>query len=244
MAAERDQAGAPGAGLSGAGRSPEGMREATDGAPMREPTPGTAEVRGGLHSGGGDEYAGLQFARDADAGAAERVRGAARETREKAEGLGARARHLAEELGSRATGAASTARERVTDLRDRTNRTLERRGIVDRIRENPLPVLGVAFAIGFILAGDEDRGSRTRGARARRELRNALMAGLSAGIAQGARAFFSEAGSEGSSFVSSLLDNLTGESGGGGERGRSGEGRDRWGEDAGGRIRGVTQERF
>jgi hypothetical protein len=223
MAADRDPAGAPGPGLTGARGEGEGMRAGSPGSsPMgdREPA-GTAEVHSGLHSGApGEPYSGLGFAGAETAGeTGSRARG--REEEAGPTGNLHRARHVAEELGHRASDAASAARERVSGLRDRTNRVLERRGVVERLRENPLPVLGVAFAIGFLLAGGDDRNSSTRAARARRELRSALVAGLSAGIAQGARSFLNEAGSEGSGFLSSLIDNLAGEAG---DRGREGSG--------------------
>lgn len=230
MAAERDQAGTPGAGLNAGGRGMEG----TPGAGMGDPGRGSAEVHSGLHSGaagGGDPYAGLGFASPAPAtGSAGRSGGTEGAD---AENLLGRARHLAEDLGHRAGDAASAARERVSGLRETTNRVLEKRGVVDRLRENPLPVLGIAFAIGFLVAGSDDRGADTRAARARRELRSALMGGLSAGIAQGVRSFLNETGNEGSGFVASLLDNLTGEgndrsggrSGGEGYGGAGGYGR-------------------
>lgn len=205
MAGERDQAGAPGAGLNAGGRGMEGMPDAGIGDPGR----GSAEVRSGLHSGtvgSGDPYAGLGFAGGAPSASTGRTGEFA-----EPENLIGRARHLAEDLGHRAGDAASAARERVSGLRERTNRVLEKRGVVDRLRENPLPVLGIAFAIGFLVAGSDDRHSDSRAARARRELRGALMAGLSAGIAQGVRSFLDETGNEGGGFVSSLLDNLAGE---------------------------------
>lgn len=219
MAADRDPAGAPRPGLSGAGRDAEGMRTGTTGSSsMGDQGLGSAEVHSGLHSGGsGDAYGGLGFASpETMREEGSRVRGADDESADRA---GGRARHLAEDLGHRASDAASAARERVSGLRDRANRVLERRGVVDRLRDNPLPMLGVAFAVGFLLAGSDDRNSNTRAARARRELRSALVAGLSAGIAQGARGFLSEAGSEGSGFLNSLIDNLAGETN---DRGGSG----------------------
>lgn len=206
MAAERDQAGAPGPDLSGGGRPLEGM----PGSPgMGGPGRGSAEVRSGLHGGArtDEPYAGLGFAGgDRPGGVADRTREAARD-----ENLAGRARHLADDLGHRASDAASAARERVSGLRDRTNQVLEKRGVVDRLRENPLPILGIAFAVGFLLSGSAERDSDSRADRARRELRSALMAGLTTGIAQGVRSFLNETGEEGSGFVNSLLDTMTGQ---------------------------------
>lgn len=204
--------------MSGAGRDVDGLAAGTSGSQaMGDRDLGTAGVHTGLHSGGArDAYAGLGFA---DAATGARAGGVREETPlEGADSMGGRARHLAEDLGHRATDAASMAREKVSGLRDRANQVLERRGLVERLRENPLPVLGVAFAVGFLVSGSDDRHTDSRAARARRELRSALMAGLSAGLAQGARGFLSEAGNEGSGFLQSLLDNLAG-----GQEGRGGE---------------------
>jgi hypothetical protein len=208
MAAERDQAGTPRAGLSGAGRDTDALTAGTSGsAAMGDRGLGSAEVHTGLHSGGGDEYSGLQFAgSEREGGVGGRVRGAAGAVRE-------RASSLAGSLGARAGETASAARERMSGVRQRANTALESRGLLDRLRENPLPVIGVAFALGFVLAGNDDWDDDeepTRASRARRELRSALMAGLSAGIAQGARGFLNQAGSEGGSFLSSVLENLAG----------------------------------
>jgi hypothetical protein len=197
MAAERDQAGASGLGMSGAGRDAGGS--------MGDRS-GSAEVHSGLHSGTGESYSGLQFASQESqaTGSASRLRGAAETVRD-------RVTKPARDLGARASEATSGARERLSGLRERTNSTLENRGLLDRLRENPLPLLGVAFALGFVLAGGDDADDLeqpTRGSRARRELRGALMAGVSAGIAQGARGFLNQAGSQGGGFVNGLLDNL------------------------------------
>ena len=63
MAAERDQAGSSGSGMSGAGRDAGGLNAGTSGSSsMGDRGLGSAEVHTGLHSGGGDEYSGLQFA--------------------------------------------------------------------------------------------------------------------------------------------------------------------------------------
>jgi hypothetical protein len=216
MAAERDHTGEAGAGLSGPGRGADPLHGgASDPSPMGDRGVGGAAVGGGLGSGpgaGAERYEGLGFASQETADeVGRRARGAAEAAREHADTLTERARHAAEELGHQAGDVASAARDRLGDLRERANDLLERRGIIDRMRENPLPVIGVAFALGFLLAGNDGRGTSSRGARARRELRNALAAGLSAGLAQGARSFFNEAGSEGGGFVNSLLENFLGE---------------------------------
>jgi ElaB/YqjD/DUF883 family membrane-anchored ribosome-binding protein len=184
---------------------------------------GTAEVHTGLHSGGTDEYSGLQFAgRESQSGVGGRLR-------DVADRVGGPVHNLAGNLGPRVSGAAGTVRERASSVAERASTAMEKGGVLSRLRDNPLPVLGVAFAIGFLLAsrGDDDDYGETNRGRARSELRDALMAGVTAGLAQGARGFLSQAGSESTGFVNTLMDAfLGGGSGGGGSTGgaRSGGG--------------------
>jgi hypothetical protein len=213
MAAERDQAGSSGSGMSGAGRDAGGLNAGTSGSSsMGDRGLGSAEVHTGLHSGGGDEYSGLQFAgRESQSGG--RLRGVADAVRD-------RIPEGARNLGARAGEATSGVRERLSGVGERASGLLESGGMLDRLRQNPLPVLGVAFALGFLLSGrddDDDGFEPTRASRARRELRNALMAGVSAGIAQGARGFLGQASTEGGSFLNTLLDSLAGGGSGGSE---------------------------
>lgn len=237
MAAERDQAGTPGSGMSGAGRDAGGLNAGTSGsASMGDRGLGSAEVHTGLHSGGTEEYSGLQFA-GSETGSGSRVRGMADAVRD-------RIPEGARNLGARASEATAGVRDRLGGVGERANRLMEKRGVLDRLRDNPLPILGVAFALGFLLSGnddDDDGYEPTRASRARRELRNALMAGVTAGIAQGARGFLGEATEEGGSFINTLLDGLTGKgesrstggSTGGGSYGGSTGGTGRTGSTAG-----------
>ncbi|HEY7769422.1 hypothetical protein [Longimicrobium sp.] len=176
---------------------------------------GSGDVHSGLHSaGGGDQYEGLQFAGSEEGGSRSRLGGAAEAIRDR---VGEGARNLAGEVGPRVARVASTTR-------DRANRAMEQRGLVDRLRDNPLPILGVAFAIGFVLAArddDDDDYGTSKASRARRELRSALMGGISAGIAQGARGFLSQTNSQGSGFLAELIDGFMGGQQGGGSQGGS-----------------------
>jgi ElaB/YqjD/DUF883 family membrane-anchored ribosome-binding protein len=214
MAAERDDAGPTGPGLSGGAYGDLGG----GGSPRmgdRDLAPGSAEVHGGLHSSGrtGDEYSGIAFAGTEPQGlkdrAATRARDVADTVKDRAGNLGERARQVAGSVGDRAGGVASQAR----GLVDRAQTQLENRGVLEKVRDNPLPALGVAFAVGFLLAGSDDRGRDTKSSRARRELRNALVAGLSAGAAQGARSFLRQAGAP-DGVINSLLENIPGMGGG------------------------------
>jgi hypothetical protein len=196
MGAERDPAGSTGPGLSGAGYgSSEGTRETTgfttpsSGETMGDRT-GSAEVHTGLHSGtrgGSEELSALGFAQEGTT-LKDRVIGRART-------VAGSVRDGAGSLGTRATEAAGQARTRLGEVSERTNRALEQRGLLSRLQENPLPALGIAFGLGFLVAGGGRGGaSDSPTSRVRRELRSALMAGLTAGAAQATRGFLQSAG--------------------------------------------------
>lgn len=225
MGAERDQSGSQGPGMSGAGygstggsnRDSAGLNAGTSGSKAMGDRAGSGEVHSGLHSGGRDDYSGIAFS-----GSASGQQGGG--VRDKVSGAADAVRDRASEVGDRASGAASGAKGRLGALSERANSALEGRGVLSRLQENPLPALGVAFAAGFLLAGGTNASSRPNSpaARARQELRNALMSGASAGLAQGARGFLDTAGRpEGfaNTFLRNLLGNVLGGSEGGGQQG-------------------------
>ncbi|HEX5871650.1 MAG TPA: hypothetical protein VFY65_14585 [Longimicrobium sp.] len=198
---------------------------------------GSAEVHTGLHAGGNDEYSGLQFAGHESQG------GVGGRLKDVADRVGGPVRNLAGNLGPRVSDAAGTVRERASGVAERASTALEKGGVLSRLRDNPLPVLGVAFAIGFLLAarGDDDEYGETNRGRARSELRDALMAGVTAGLAQGARGFLSQAGSESTGFVNTLMDAFLGGGAGGGSPGGSSGGSARGGSAGGGSTGSITR---
>ena len=246
MAAERDEAGPSGSGLSGTGRDHSGLEAGTSRSMSMGDAPGSADV-----------HAGIAF--NANAGADEglrertvnRVKDVAGDVADAAGGLGERARSVAGDVADRAGDLASRARDRVSGLADQAQSALEERGWLDRLRENPLPALGVAFAAGFLLAGGGTgtggevemgtgtgstggaRGLRGGATRVRGELRGALAAGLSAGLAQGARAFLRNVGAE-DGVINSIVQNLPGL--GGDEYGGGGGGQQQRPRSTGGRM--------
>lgn len=239
MAAERDEAGPSGPGLSGTGRDAAGMEAGTTrGAGMGD-APGSADVHAGIAFNTQSAEAGVRER------AASRVKDVAGTVAEAAGDLGQRARSLAGDVADRAGDFASRARDRVGAVADRATEELEDRGWLARMRENPLPALGVAFAAGFLLSGG-GRGGRS--GRVRGELRSAVTAGLSAGLAQGARAFLRNAGAE-DGVINSLLENLPvlgggpGRSGGPPQGGHSPTGGNRFGATQGSRPGGPQGSR-
>ena len=224
MAAERDEVGTSGPGLSGTGRDHEGLEAGTTRSMSMGDAPGGAEVHAGIAFSAEHEPAGLR-------GAGSRVKDVAGTVAERAGDLGSRARSVAGDVGHRAGELASQVRTRVSGLADRATTALEDRGMLEKMRENPLPALGIAFAVGFLLAGGGSRrgeGQLREGkaSRARSELRHALLAGVSAGLAQGARNFLRHLGAE-DSVVNEVLQNLPGLGGparGGGSSGGGGGG--------------------
>jgi len=217
MAAERDEAGSTGPGLSGTGRDNAGLAAGTSGSAAWGDAPGSADVHAGIAFNPQSQHD--EGLRDR---AASRVRDAAETVADTAGDLGQRARSFAGDVAGRAGDVASRAKDRMGAVADRAQSALEERGWLDRMRENPLPVLGVAFGIGFLIAGGGRGGSKAT--RVRGELRSALTAGLSAGLAQGARAFLRNAGAE-DGVINSVMQNIPGlgaEFGGGQQGGGSG----------------------
>jgi uncharacterized protein YjbJ (UPF0337 family) len=215
-----------GYGSTGGNRDTAGMNAGTTGSKAMGDRAGSGEVHSGLHSGGQrDEYSGIAFSGSAsgqgESGVRDKVAGAAR-------GAAGSVRDQAGNLGGKAGDAASGARDRLSGLSERAGSLLEGRGIVGRLQENPLPALGVAFAVGFLVAGGTNQSRPdSPAARARNELRNALMAGLSSGVAQGARGFLDTAGRpEGvaNSMLRTLLSNVLGGAQQGGGQGGSAQG--------------------
>lgn len=87
----------------------------------------------------------------------------------------------------RARAFARDARRRAGDALGRAAGELDdRTGVVRIVRDNPLAAVGVAFAVGFLIAGK----SRSDGhfGRARQQLRGAIIGAVSAAVAQETRA--------------------------------------------------------
>lgn len=191
---------------------------------------GGAEVHGGLHAGTGlgsstamgdtgragsttDEYGALSFSRGAEEEgvrekAANRIGGMADSVKD----LGGRASDLAGQAASKLSDVAGTARERLSPALGRAETLLDRAGVIERVRQNPLPALGIAFGVGFILAGSGERSAPVKWAR--KEVRGAVLGGLTAALAREARSYITGAGG-------GMLENLMERVQGGGSAGSS-----------------------
>lgn len=102
--------------------------------------------------------------------------------RDQIENLADTTRDRAGELRDRAGEMASDARERAGQaLHDAENLLEERTGALTAIRSNALPAMGIAFAVGFALAGSSANKRGVTGF-ARRRVRTAVRAGLAAAL--------------------------------------------------------------
>lgn len=237
MATERNEGSQAGADLNapgfrtGAQRDTEGidagttrsMANAGETTPaMGDMSPGTAEVRTDLRVERDTGYeaiaaSGTAGSRSMQQEAKDRMRQAT----EQAQNAANQAQQKAREMASQAQG-------KVNETLDRAESRLEQMGVMDTIRNNPLPALGIAFGIGFLLAGSGDeeeeqqeprrRQKRQRGGgggvmqSAKSQLKGALMGGLSAAVAQEGKNLMGMAQGKGNQggILGSLFENMAG----------------------------------
>lgn len=201
--------------MSGAPRDTAGINAGTTGsAAMGDVPAGSAEVHGGLHSSGAagrsGEYGALAFNdqnRDAQGvgeRATSRISGAAGTVRDAAA--------RAPEVARSAADAASSAAGRVSGAVGRAGTALEERGVYDAIRQNPLPALGIAFGLGFLLAGsDNSMAQSPRVRQAKNQLRGAVMGGLTAAVANEARALLGVESKQGGNDLRGIFNQFLGQ---------------------------------
>lgn len=87
-------------------------------------------------------------------------------------------------------GGRARAEEMISRARARAAELGSPAGVVDRVREHPLVALGVAAAVGFLLAGRTD--PRTPFGRLKKRFRGTLVAGLTATLLEEAREIFGD----------------------------------------------------
>lgn len=192
---------------------------------MGDMTPGTAEVHTDVRVER-DTGFGAIAASDTAAG-----RSMQQEARDRMNEATEQAQNVANQAQQKARQAASQAQSKANQAMNRVESKLEQTGLMGTIRNNPLPALGIAFGIGFLLAGDGDEEEREekkeRPAKreqkrrkggggvmqsAKSQLRSAVMGGLSAAVAQEGRNLMGMAQGKGNQggILGSLFENMTG----------------------------------
>jgi ElaB/YqjD/DUF883 family membrane-anchored ribosome-binding protein len=147
---------------------------------------GTAEVHSHLSS---EPYKGEGMSGKFDTGGSAGARDTAEGLKERAGALADDATERLEEARDRAGVAFSRARDQAGELVDDAERALDRTGIPAKVREYPLAALGVAFGIGFLIAGRTE--SRTA-ARVKNQMRAMVVGGLVASLKDEAMAYARE----------------------------------------------------
>ena len=101
------------------------------------------------------------------------------------------------EVHDRGGGRSTRAREAVFRARGQAgdfltraaNAVEERTGLIGKARDNPLAAIGIAFAVGFLVAGRSETSSRF--SKTKQQLRGAIIGAVSAAVAEEARNFMS-----------------------------------------------------
>lgn len=233
------------AGTTGASDLPGGTRR--DDASLDAGTTRSAALGDQGTTGTGEVHSGLSVGRDVDTGYS--AIGVAGSTADRTSGTGGgsqqggamgkvrdvagqardRLQGMAGDLPNRVGDVTGQARQKAGEALGRAEQVLEERGVLDRVRENPLPALGIAFGLGFLLAGSGDDSGKRGGARgrggmlhdAKTQLKGAIMGGLSAAVAQEGRNLLGMAQGKGNQggILGSLLENLQGGGSSGGAGG-------------------------
>lgn len=129
------------------------------------------------------------------------------QAKDRAQEVAGQAQDRLGEVRERAGTMASDARERATEMLDQASTRLEDSGALDMVRQNALPALGVAFGIGFLLAGSSDTGGRL--GKAKHQMKGAVMGSLSAALTQQVKEMMaSQGGAQG--IMNSIMGNQQG----------------------------------
>lgn len=195
MATERDAGGTERVGLTGMGHSDLhdsnniGESGSIGGGGYRadqlgDRDLGTGEVPTDLGVNRGAGYSGIA------ASPAAEDRGVQERTIDRLRQAGDQVRDSAETLQDKVGEVSEQAREQVARAAGRARGVLEEQGVLDQIRENPLPALGIAFGVGFLLAGGGDssrQGHQSSLNKAMDQLKGAVMGSVTAALATEAK---------------------------------------------------------
>lgn len=125
------------------------------------------------------------------------------------------ARDTAEQLRDRAGDLASQAQGRAGELLDQAQSRLQSSGLLDKAQQYPMATLGVAFGVGFLLAGSSDTGGSM--GKLKHQLRGAIVGGVTAALSQQLKDFMEQQGG-----IGGLMENVTGGAGAGTARAGTG----------------------
>lgn len=116
--------------------------------------------------------------------------------RDRAEEAFDNARSRSGDLRDRVGGAAHRARRQASQLFDDAEDSLDSHtGMMGAARNRPMAALGIAFAVGFLLAGDNEEPEHpTSLSKARNQIKGAIMGGISAALSQQLRTFIEDQG--------------------------------------------------
>jgi ElaB/YqjD/DUF883 family membrane-anchored ribosome-binding protein len=159
---------------------------------------GSGDVHSRMSSTGGvHEEIDVIYTPDREVSGMEQAQDVMDQARQQAQDFASQAKDRMEDLGDRASDMASRAKSR-----------LEGTGVMDTIRDHPLPALGAAFAVGYLLAGSR-RHERGAMGMMRRQVRSAVMGGITAALAHEARSMMGMQGG-GGGMLGSLFGGMQG----------------------------------
>lgn len=120
-----------------------------------------------------------------------------------AKGIGMSGKFESADRDSAARSARDRAEDALDSARERSSGLLGR--VTSLARDNPMAAVGVAFAVGFLLAGDGDEEESRHPAllRVKNQVKGAILGGISAAVSQQMRSFIKEQGG-----ISGLLGTL------------------------------------
>jgi ElaB/YqjD/DUF883 family membrane-anchored ribosome-binding protein len=161
---------------------------------MESTSSGSGEVHSHLSSQP-DKGEGMSGKFDTPATPGERARAFAGRMRDRTDDFLDAAEERVDHVRGRVAGSARTARERTEGFFDSAEDALDQRsGVLDAARQSPLPALGVAFAVGFLLAGSGDPERHPSVSKTKNQIKGAIMGGISAAVSQQLRSFIEEQG--------------------------------------------------
>lgn len=136
------------------------------------------------------------------------------EARSRADEVAGQAKEKASQLRDQAQGTLGQAKEKASQAMSQAQDKLKQAGVMERIEQNPLAAFGLAFGVGFLLAGSGSSGKK-RGTlgKAKNQLKGAVMGGISAALAQEAKDMLGTQSGQGGG-LGDMIDSFLGNRGG------------------------------